>query len=62
MTQKNEKQNCSCKGKCKCARKAKLQTLSGMANDMDAWLDNLENKEQPKACDIDDEDCEACGS
>ena len=28
----------------------------------DDWLKELENKEQPKACSIDDEDCEACGS
>tara|TARA_R110000744_G_scaffold49488_4_gene107540 strand:+ start:604 stop:954 length:351 start_codon:yes stop_codon:yes gene_type:complete len=28
----------------------------------DSWLGDLEEKEQPKTCDIDDEDCEACGS
>ena len=28
----------------------------------DSWLDALEGQDQPKACSIDDEDCEACGS
>jgi hypothetical protein len=53
---------CKCGGNCKCANKTKLESLSVMANDMESWLDNLESKEQPKACSIDDEDCEACGS
>jgi len=26
------------------------------------YLKDLEDKEQPDACNIDDEDCEACGS
>ena len=26
------------------------------------WLDELEEKEQPKACSIDNPDCENCGS
>jgi len=28
----------------------------------DSWITNLKEKEQPKSCDIDDDDCEACGS
>ena len=28
----------------------------------DSWVNNLEDQEQPNACSIDDEDCEACGS
>ena len=28
----------------------------------DSWIVDLEDKEQPDACGIDDEDCEACGS
>lgn len=28
----------------------------------DNWVGNLEKKEQPEACSIDNEDCEACGS
>lgn len=28
----------------------------------DSWLDALEGQEQPEACSINDEDCEACGS
>ena len=28
----------------------------------DMWIEDLEEKEQPDACSIDDEDCEACGS
>jgi len=29
---------------------------------LDSWIVDLEEKEQPEACSIDDEDCEACGS
>jgi hypothetical protein len=29
---------------------------------LDSWIVDLEEKEQPDACSIDDEDCEACGS
>lgn len=28
----------------------------------DSWIVDLEDKDQPDACSIDDEDCEACGS
>jgi hypothetical protein len=28
----------------------------------DNWIQDLEEKEQPESCSIDDEDCEACGS
>lgn len=28
----------------------------------DNWVNDLEGKEQPKACDIDADDCENCGS
>jgi hypothetical protein len=31
-------------------------------NTFDSWVDNLEEQQQPKACSIDNEDCEACGS
>ena len=27
-----------------------------------SWLNNLEDKEQPQACSIDNPECEACGS
>lgn len=27
-----------------------------------SWLTDLEDKEQPQACSIDNPDCEACGS
>jgi len=30
--------------------------------DFDDWVSDLEEGEQPKACAIDDPDCEACGS
>tara|TARA_R110002096_G_scaffold324797_1_gene518793 strand:- start:140 stop:262 length:123 start_codon:yes stop_codon:yes gene_type:complete len=29
---------------------------------MDDWMNNLSEKEQPEVCNLDDEDCEACGS
>ena len=28
----------------------------------DSWINDLEEKEQPEACSIDDPDCENCGS
>tara|TARA_R110002012_G_scaffold11069_5_gene49683 strand:- start:869 stop:1021 length:153 start_codon:yes stop_codon:yes gene_type:complete len=31
-------------------------------NTFDSWIVDLEEKEQPEACSIDDEDCENCGS
>ena len=31
-------------------------------NSFDSWLGDLEEKEQPQACSIDNPDCEACGS
>ena len=27
-----------------------------------SWLNDLEDKEQPQACSVDNPDCEACGS
>jgi len=33
-----------------------------MNDTFDLWVNNLEDQEQPDACSIDDEDCEACGS
>jgi hypothetical protein len=43
------------KDSAKRADKSKKDTL-------DSWIVDLEEKEQPEACSIDDEDCEACGS
>jgi hypothetical protein len=42
----------------------KLNTTSQTPNEdsFDSWLGDLEEKEQPQACSIDDPDCEACGS
>tara|TARA_R110002020_G_scaffold9539_1_gene37421 strand:- start:377 stop:529 length:153 start_codon:yes stop_codon:yes gene_type:complete len=31
-------------------------------NTWDSWLNELEDKEQPDQCSIDNPDCEACGS
>ena len=31
-------------------------------NTFDSWIVDLEEKEQPEACSIDNEDCENCGS
>jgi len=31
-------------------------------NTFDSWLTDLEEKEQPEACSIDNPDCENCGS
>lgn len=34
----------------------------GFANDFEDFINELENKEQPEQCSIDNPDCEACGS
>ena len=31
-------------------------------NTFESWIVDLEDKDQPETCSIDDEDCEACGS
>lgn len=51
-----EKGKCKCNGNCKCGK------VDNMSLDMDAWLNDLEDREQPKACTIDNPDCENCGS
>ena len=42
----------------------KLNTASQIPNEdsFDSWLGDLEEKDQPQACSIDNPDCEACGS
>ena len=47
----NQDKECKCGSDCQCNK-----------SDMDNWLNDLETKEQPKACSIDNDDCEACGS
>ncbi len=43
--------------------KGKEKTAEEVAeNVFDNWIKDLEDKDQPTACSIDDEDCEACGS
>jgi hypothetical protein len=31
-------------------------------NDFNEWLEELEQQEQPTACDIGDHECDSCGS
>jgi len=39
------------------------QAAKDIASNMfDNWLNDLEEKEQPQACSIDNPDCENCGS
>ena len=39
------------------------QAAKDIASNMfDDWLNDLEEKEQPQACSIDNPDCENCGS
>jgi hypothetical protein len=39
------------------------KAATDIAKDMFAdWIGDLEGKEQPESCSIDDPDCEACGS
>lgn len=33
-----------------------------MDNDFNQWLEELEQQEQPQACDISDHECDSCGS
>ena len=42
----------------------KLNTASQTPKEdsFDSWLGDLEEKEQPQQCSIDDPECEACGS
>ena len=43
--------------------KGNKKTPEEIAEDVfDSWVQDLEEKEQPEACSVDDEDCEACGS
>ena len=37
-------------------------SLNPKEESFDSWLNDLEDKEQPQACSIDDPECEACGS
>lgn len=50
----SQDKECKCGGNCQCSKSTSV--------DMDNWLNDLETKEQPKACSIDNEDCIACGS
>ena len=43
--------------------KGKVKSAEEVAEDVfGSWIQDLEDKDQPEACSIDDEDCEACGS
>tara|TARA_R110000851_G_scaffold117849_8_gene244890 strand:+ start:2375 stop:2524 length:150 start_codon:yes stop_codon:yes gene_type:complete len=43
--------------------KEKTQEAKKVAKEIfSSWVDELESKDQPKSCSIDDTDCEACGS
>jgi len=45
------------------ALKDELKRSEESSNDtFDSWIVDLEGGDQPDACSIDDEDCEACGS
>jgi len=39
-----------------------VKTEENKADTLDSWITDLETKDQPEACSIDNEDCEACGS
>jgi hypothetical protein len=51
-----EDKKCKCNGNCKC------KIAVNASPDMEAWLDDLESREQPKACTVDNPDCGNCGS
>lgn len=46
----------------KALRDALKKSEEATQNTLDSWIVDLEDKDQPEACSIDDEDCEACGS
>ncbi len=61
----NSKENCSC-GKnlrqCNCKSKSVDTLEQKPKNGFDAWVQVLEEEEQPVACSVDNPDCENCGS
>ena len=38
------------------------RSRESLENTFKSWVEDLEEKEQPESCDIDDDDCESCGS
>ena len=43
--------------------KGKVKSAEEVAEEVFGnWIQDLEDKDQPESCSIDDEDCEACGS
>jgi hypothetical protein len=45
------------------ALKEALDRAEESQNDtFDSWIIDLEDQDQPESCNIDNEDCEACGS
>jgi hypothetical protein len=42
--------------------KVKKEMQNTQEDSFSSWLSDLEEKEQPEACSIDDPECEACGS
>lgn len=49
--------DCTCKEK-----KDSCDCKTSNEKFFEAWTKSLEEQEQPQACDIQDEDCENCGS
>lgn len=45
-----------------CIPRGTYRVTNRNSDNLDSWIVGLEDKEQPVACSIDDEDCEACGS
>tara|TARA_R100000664_G_C2706314_1_gene104758 strand:+ start:250 stop:405 length:156 start_codon:yes stop_codon:yes gene_type:complete len=43
-------------------RDALKKSEEAAQNTFESWIVDLEDKDQPEACSIDNEDCEACGS
>ena len=43
-------------------REALKRADESKQNTFDSWVEDLEDKDQPEVCSVDNEDCEACGS
>jgi len=57
--------DCTCilnKEECDCKNKNEKYVEAPTKSIFDAWTKSLEEQEQPQACNIQDEDCENCGS
>ena len=56
--------DCNCMNKELCKKGCETAETAETAEHLgfDAWIDDMEEQEQPQQCSIDNPDCENCGS